>query len=90
MNIATIQKRKFLNNIYKLFKIIVYRLYYTVTHLQNIYNEISMFKGYIHKFNRSEQIIFLNLFILYVLMFFVFTLFHLIIKYKLAAVITIK
>jgi hypothetical protein len=44
----------------------------TMTHLQNIYSEISMFKGYIHKFNRSEQIIFLNLFILYVLIFFKF------------------
>lgn len=45
-----------------------------MTHLQNIYNEISMFKGYIHKFNRSEQFIFLNLFILYLLIILKFIL----------------
>ena len=43
-------------------------------HIKNIYNEISMFKGYIHKFNRNEKIIFINLFILYflIIIYFIF------------------
>ena len=43
-------------------------------HIKNIYNEISMFKGYIHKFNRSEKIIYCNIIFLYlsIIIYFIF------------------
>lgn len=43
-------------------------------HIKNIYNEIAMFKGFIHKFNRNEKYIYCNIILLYflIIIYFIF------------------
>ena len=41
-------------------------------HIENIYNEISLFKGYIHKFNKTNKIILVNFILIYIILYYLF------------------